>query len=315
MATTVYAAGAVLWRVEKGKLKVALVHRSRYNDWSFAKGKVDPGETLVQTAVREIREETGLKVRLGVKLSTSKYTLPNGNAKEVHYWAARVTDKALKASTFKPDEEVASVDWLSPDKARKLFSYDFDRQLLDEVEALHKADLLDTRPFIVLRHAKATPRADWHDGKTVDDGKRPLLPEGLKQAQALVPLLAAFGPKRVFTSPWFRCRATVAPYAAKRRVKLIERSVFSELGNFRGPQRTSKEVLAIIEEHAAAIICAHRPSLPTILDALATFGTPEHAVQLAEARALKPAEFVVVHLAAGKKRRIASIERYGLNDD
>jgi 8-oxo-dGTP pyrophosphatase MutT (NUDIX family)/phosphohistidine phosphatase SixA len=313
VATTVYAAGAVLWRVEKGKLKVALVHRSRYNDWSFAKGKVDPGEYLAQTAVREIREETGLKVRLGVKLSTSKYTLPNGNAKEVHYWAARVTDKALRASTFKPDEEVASVDWVSPDKARSLFTYEFDKQLLDEVEALHKNDLLDTRPFIVLRHAKAMPRAEWKNGQNVDDGKRPLLPEGLKQAQALVPLLAAFGPKRVFTSPWFRCRATVAPYAAKRRVKLIERSVFSELGNFRGPQRTSKEMLSIIAEHKAALICAHRPSLPTILDALATLGTPKQAELLMEARAIKPAQFVVVHLTTGKKRRIASVETYGLD--
>lgn len=312
MATTVYAAGAVLWRVEKGKLRVALVHRSRYNDWSFAKGKVDPGEYLAQTAVREIREETGLKVRLGVKLSTSKYTLPNGNAKEVHYWAARVTDKALRSSTFKPDEEVASVDWVAPDKARKLFTYDFDRQLLDEVEALHDKGLLDTRPFIVLRHAKAMPRADWKNGRNIDDGKRPLLPEGLKQAQALVPLLAAFGPKRVFTSPWFRCRATVAPYAAKRRVKIIERSVFSELGNFRGPQRTSKEMLSIIDEHNAALICAHRPSLPTILDALATLGTAEHAQKLMTARAIKPAEFVVVHLTIGKKRRIAAVETYGL---
>ncbi|MDE2591917.1 MAG: NUDIX hydrolase [Actinomycetales bacterium] len=312
MSNTVYAAGAVLWRIEKGKLKVALVHRSRYNDWSFAKGKVDPGERLAQTAVREIREETGLKVRLGVKLSTSKYELPNGNAKEVHYWAARVTDKALRASTFKPDEEVASVDWVSPDKARSLFSYAFDKQLLDEVENLHKAGLLDTRPFIVLRHAKATPRADWNNGRNVDDGKRPLLPEGLQQAQALVPLLSAFGPKRVFTSPWFRCRATVAPYAAKRRVKIIERSVFSELGNFRGPQRTAKEMLSIIEEHKAALVCAHRPSLPTILGALATLGTAEQAQALMAAKAIKPAEFVVVHLTVGKKRRIAAVETYGL---
>ena len=312
MAATVYAAGAVLWRVEKGNLKVALVHRSRYNDWSFAKGKVDKGESLPQTAAREIREETGLKVRLGIKLTTSKYTLPNGAPKEVHYWAARVTDKALAASTFKPDEEVASVEWLTPKQARKLFSYDFDRLLLDEVEALHEAGMLDTRPLIVLRHAKAMPRAEWRNGQAVDDGKRPLLPEGIKQAQALVPLLAAFGPKRVFSSPWFRCRATVAPYAAKRRIKLIERSVFSELGNFRGPQRTAKEVIQIVEEGKGALICAHRPSLPTILTAISSFGSSEQAETLAVARALKPADLVVVHLTVGKKRKIAAIETYSL---
>jgi 8-oxo-dGTP diphosphatase len=312
VAATVYAAGAVLWRVEKGNLKVAVVHRSRYNDWSFAKGKVDKGETLAQTAVREIREETGLKVRLGIKLTTSKYSLPNGTPKEVHYWAARVTDKALASSTFKPDEEVASVEWLTPAEARKLFSYEFDALLLDEVEGLHACGMLDTRPVIVLRHAKAMPRSDWMGGKAVDDGKRPLLPEGIKQAQALVPLLSAFGAKRVFTSPWFRCRATVAPYAAKRRLKLIERSVFSELGNFRGPQRTAKEVKAIIAEGKGAIICAHRPSLPTILNAIAKPGDSTQGEALKAASALKPADFVVVHMTVGKKRKIAAVETYSL---
>lgn len=308
----VLAAGAVLWRIEKGKLKVAVIHRGRYEDWSFPKGKVDKGELIAQTAVREIREETGLKVRLGQKLSTSRYELATGSLKEVHYWAAKVTDKALRNSTFKPDEEVASVEWMTPDEARPKFSYEFDRQLLAEVEALHKNNLLDTRPFIVLRHAKATPRADWKGGKSVDDGKRPLLPEGFEQAKQLVPLLAAFAPKRVFTSPWYRCKTTVEPYASARRVKLIERSVFSELGNQRGPQRTAKEVLAIADERKAVLLCAHRPSLPTVLRTLATFGTSAQAETLMFAKALKPADFVVVHLTLGKKRKIAAIETYSL---
>jgi 8-oxo-dGTP pyrophosphatase MutT (NUDIX family) len=97
---TVYAAGAVLWRIENSQLKVALVHRGRYNDWSWAKGKVDPGETLPVTAVREIREETGLKVKLGVPLGIQRYLLPNKNLKEVHYWAAKVSDKSLAESNL-----------------------------------------------------------------------------------------------------------------------------------------------------------------------------------------------------------------------
>ena len=63
---TIFAAGAVLWREVDGKLLVAVIHRARYDDWSFPKGKQDPGENLPQTAVREIREETGIKVSLGV---------------------------------------------------------------------------------------------------------------------------------------------------------------------------------------------------------------------------------------------------------
>jgi len=59
---TILAAGAILWREEKGQLLVALIHRSRHNDWSWPKGKVDPGELLPETAVREIAEETGLAI-------------------------------------------------------------------------------------------------------------------------------------------------------------------------------------------------------------------------------------------------------------
>jgi 8-oxo-dGTP diphosphatase len=75
---TIYAAGALLWREEKGKLLIALIHRSRHGDWSFPKGKVDPGETFPEAAVREIYEETGLKIRLGVPLPTAYYKVPTG---------------------------------------------------------------------------------------------------------------------------------------------------------------------------------------------------------------------------------------------
>ena len=102
----VVAAGAILWRIEKGDLKVAIIHRARYDDWSWPKGKLDKGETIAEAAVREIREETGLRVYLGVPLAEIHYSLPNGSDKEVHYWAARVSDKALADSNFKPSEEI-----------------------------------------------------------------------------------------------------------------------------------------------------------------------------------------------------------------
>ena len=128
---TVVAAGAILWRLEKGELKLAIIHRARYDDWSWPKGKLDKGETVAEAAVREIREETGLRVALGTYLAEINYKLPNGDKKQVHYWAAKVSDKALADSKFKPSEEVAKVDWKSPQEARKLLTYKFDEQPLD----------------------------------------------------------------------------------------------------------------------------------------------------------------------------------------
>lgn len=309
----VYAAGAVLWRLEGNKLQVAVIHRARYDDWSFAKGKVDPGEALPETAVREIREETGLKIKLGIKLDTVKYPLDNGATKEVHYWAARVTDKAISASKFQPSEEVASVEWKYPDEARALLSYDFDRKLLQRVEDLHTLGWLRTKPVIVQRHAKALPRSDWKGGKALDDGHRPLLPEGHLQARALVPILKAFGVRRVISSPWKRCHDTVTPFAKAQRLNIIERHQLSELGNKKGPRRTAKAVDDIVLDGRPSVLCTHRPALPTILDALAKYGTANQEILLHEGRALDPGSMMVVHLTAkaeGIARRIVSIETY-----
>ena len=224
---TVYAAGALCWREEKGQLLVAVIHRARYNDWGWPKGKVDPGETLPETAVREIAEETGLSIRLGVNLGVQAYELPNGKPKEVHYWAAKVTEKALKNSKFKPSEEVAKVDWLTPAEAQKLLSYPHDKEFLTKLVELHEAGVLDTKPFIVLRHGKATPREDWAKGEET----RPLLPTGKKQATALKGLLRAWGAKRVVSSPWERCRSTVVPYATARGVEVEYSEHLTEAGN------------------------------------------------------------------------------------
>jgi len=306
----ILAAGAICWREEKGQLLVALIHRARYNDYSWPKGKVDPGESLPETAVREILEETGLKVALGVRLSIESYVLPSGKDKEVHYWAARVSDSALAKSKFVPSEEVASIDWHTPEKARELLSYPHDAAVLDRLLALRGAGELRTKPFIVLRHAKATPRSDWKEGKALDDGRRPLLPFGQLQARALVPILKAFGVKTVVTSPWLRCKDTIAPFAKSLNLKIVERSQLSELGNKKGPKRTANVIRDLVKDGKATVVCSHRPALPSILDSLATYGKDAQIQSLKEARSLKPGEMLVVQISAGSKRRIVSIETY-----
>jgi 8-oxo-dGTP diphosphatase len=310
---TIYAAGALLWREVGNKLTVAVIHRARYDDWSFPKGKQDPGENLPQTAVREIREETGLSIKLGVRLKVVHYTVGDNIPKEVHYWAARVSDAALAKSKFKPSEEVAKVEWKTPEEVRGLLTYDFDREVLDRLLDLHVLGHLRTKPVIVLRHATATPRSDWKDGKGLDDGHRPLLPIGRTEAAQLVPLLNAFAPKRLVTSSWVRCRTTLEPFAKAKGLKLIERHQLSEFGNKTGPRRTLKVVHNLVTDGSAAVLCSHRPALPTIIEALAAYGSASHATGLTETAALAPGQMTVVHLTAkaqGKPRTIVSIETY-----
>ena len=306
---TVVAAGAILWRLEKGELKLAIIHRSRYDDWSWPKGKLDKGETPAEAAVREIREETGLRVSLGVYLAEINYKLQNGDKKEVHYWAARVTDKALADSKFKPSEEVAKVDWKTPKEAKKLLSYEFDEQPLNALLKLFEKGLLDTKPLIVLRHAKATARSEWRDGKRIDDGKRPLHDFGKQQAKALIKPLTAFGVKKVVTSPWKRCKDTVQPFAAKSKTALIERSQLSELGNAKRPSRTSNVIEDLIEVNKATVVCSHRPSLPTILKTIAVFAPADLRREINAASTLRPGQMIVVHFnRSGKKPRVVSVE-------
>jgi 8-oxo-(d)GTP phosphatase len=310
---TIYAAGAILWREEKGQLLVAMIHRSRHNDWSWPKGKVDPGETLPQTAVREIKEETGLSIKLGPFLKTMYYQVPSGANKEVHYWSARVTESALAKSTFLPSEEVAKVDWKTPVEARALLTYSIDHEVLDKFLEIYEKGNHRTKAVIILRHAKATPRSDWKGGKNIEDGYRPLLPEGFAQAKKLTPLLAAFGAKRIITSPWARCRSTVEPYAASRKLKVIERSQLSELGNKKGPKRTAKVVKDILDQNSPTILCSHRPALPTILETLAHLAKGLVKQEISMAGDLRPAEMLVVHITKTKHRHeIVAAERYSI---
>ena len=307
---TIYAAGVVCWREQDGKLEVALVHREVYKDWGFPKGKLDPGEQLPETAVREVLEESGFKVRLGRKLGVINYQVGEGLDKEVHYWASRVTEKAIAKQKFVPNKEIAKVEWIAAKEALTLLSYEHDQNLLQQLIQLHKGKELETRALIVLRHAKATVRSEWKG----QEAKRPLLSEGKLQAKALIPLIAAYGPRRLITSPWVRCRDTIAPYSEARKQKLIERHQLTELGNKKRPARTQDVVTDLLGTSKSGLICSHRPALPSILAPFAAMATKDLRKEVEAASTLAPAEFLVLRITLSAKPKVVGVERCSLTD-
>jgi 8-oxo-dGTP diphosphatase len=134
-APLVRAAGGVLRRRTKnGRAQYALVHRPRYDDWSLPKGKVDPGETDEEAALREVEEETGVRATLGPELSSTRYPDRKGRLKQVRYWLMEPVDG--KAPKFRPSNEIDEVRWCSAAEAGKLLGHEHDRTLIAEVEAL-----------------------------------------------------------------------------------------------------------------------------------------------------------------------------------
>ncbi|WP_370118896.1 NUDIX hydrolase [Streptacidiphilus sp. MAP12-33] len=119
------AAGVVLWREKAGGIELALVHRAKYDDWSFPKGKLELGEKHREAALREAREETGLTVVLGRRLPTQHY-LVRDRVKRVRYWSATVL-----TGRFAPNREVDALRWLPVAEARARLSYEHDRALVD----------------------------------------------------------------------------------------------------------------------------------------------------------------------------------------
>jgi 8-oxo-dGTP diphosphatase len=301
------AAGALPWRVKKDQLEVLLIHRPRYDDWSWPKGKLDAGETVPECAVREVEEEIGLHAPLGIPLPPIHYHVSAG-LKVVHYWAVEVSGTPLR-----PDgKEVDSVMWCSPERAASMLSNPSDIGPLEFLVAAHSRKELHTWPLVIVRHAKAKPRSSW----TKAEGERPLAATGLRQAQAVRRLLRVWQPLRVVSSPWERCVATIAPYAkaADAKVKLVD--ALTEHRHARNPRKTAATVESLFDKQRAVVLCTHRPALPTVLNQLGVYmNTRLRGLLPGSDPYLAPGEMVICHVAHGSKSKIVAVEQFKPFDD
>jgi 8-oxo-dGTP diphosphatase len=273
------------------------VHRPKYDDWSLPKGKVDKGETLPETAVREVLEETGHAITLGRPLPDQRYPVTGVDGvvrdKLVRWWVAQAVSASVPGITddrpairLADETEIDAVEWvpLADVPARATRPADLD------LVAAWRAGPQRTWALIVLRHANAVARRHWRG----PDLERPLTPRGRIQAQALPGVLAAYGVSRVISSPAVRCIETVRPYASG---PLELDPAFDEVD----VEEAKPAVLTLMDtpEHAAPpgglVVCTHRPTLGPLLDALA-----ERSAEPLPAGKLAKAGMHVLHVADGR---------------
>ena len=282
----IFAAGAVLWRKSPDnpdETEVALVHRPKYEDWSFPKGKLDPGETAVVAAVREVEEETGLRGRLGRHLGALTYPIPgHRRLKRVEYWAAEARE-----GVFEANDEVDELRWLPVPQVADQLSYPMDRKILRRFSALPP----DTATVLLVRHAKAGSRKRYKG----DDDTRPLDPTGELQADALVTQLRAFGATEISSADRTRCTQTMEPLARSLDTTIRVEPLLSEESYKADPAASRTLVRKIAARGGVQVICSQGGVIPNLLE----WWAKTDGVSLPPARNRKASTWVL-SLSGGK---------------
>jgi 8-oxo-dGTP diphosphatase len=229
--------------------QVLVVHRPAYGDWTFPKGKNEPGEDPLEAASREVAEETGQTPRVVFSLGETKFDTGKGR-KRVQWFGMRAAD----SKPFTPNDEVDEIRWLSADDASSLLTYDDDRLLLADVDL---DGLLTTGTLYLVRHGAAGDRGSWQG----EDETRPLTSKGMDQAAGLVTLLKDRQIEAILTSPFLRCRQTVEPLAEAVGLGLVEHPALAE-------GQGGRETRDLIRQLAGtnAILCSHGDVIPSAMD-------------------------------------------------
>lgn len=255
MSRHVLACGGILWRRVDGLVRVAVVHRPRYDDWSLPKGKVDRGELPVLAGLREVAEETGWSAVVGRTLGQSHYRVLDGGRdvpKTVRWWSMRAT-----SGEFTPGAEVDQLLWLDLDAAARRVTAGRDSGPL----AAFSAHPPDTTTVLLARHGAAGRTGAWSG----PDAERPLDPHGWQQAAALAAVLPVYGPTQVLSAPPVRCQQTVTPLAERLGLPVQLDPAFSEQAAGALPDRL-RELGA---PGPAAVACSQGGVIPHAVRVLA----------------------------------------------
>ena len=245
----VRAAGGVITRVSSaGEREVFVVHRPRYDDWSFPKGKADPGESDEKCALREVTEETGLTCRLGRELTGTSYVDRKGRPKNVRYWSMEQV-----GGKFAPNDEVDRAEWMPLRRALEVLSYDHDAAVIEDLLADEE---VASASILLVRHATAGKRENWKG----DDRLRPLDERGRRQTAELTEMLSRYPVKRILSSPYVRCVETVDPLARKLGLHLEEADELAE-----GATRSQVVNLMRSLSGHLSVLCTHGDVVETLL--------------------------------------------------
>ena len=278
MSSPILAAGAVLWRKsEKKKIEVLIIHRPKYDDWTFPKGKAEIGEPLIACAYREVLEETNIETAFGPYLGEVEY-LTNDGKKKVSFWSAKV----IKEKEFNPNAEVDQLKWVEVTKVKEMLTLDTDRKILEQFLEIEP----DTKPLVLLRHAKAVTRDEWQG----EDDDRPLDSYGQNQAKRLLAMYQVFNLEQIHSSDAVRCYDTVVAIAKGLNIKLEVTGKLSESTFKKDKEKAFDYAKDLMKLNESVLLCSHNPILPKMLNKL----TKKSEVDADEGKLL-PADGWVIH--------------------
>jgi phosphohistidine phosphatase SixA/8-oxo-dGTP pyrophosphatase MutT (NUDIX family) len=253
-APIVRAAGGVVWREVDGQVRIALVHRPRYDDWTLPKGKLGASERALSGAVREIQEEVGAQVAVSRRLPSIEYRVDDAR-KVVDFWTMRYIH-----GDFTSNHEVDELAWLSVAAARERLSHDLYGDVLDAFCAMPVPHSV----IVLVRHARAGKRSEW----TGDDRDRPLERAGRRQAARLADFLSYFAADRIVSADRARCVQTVELLSRRTGVPVEIAPLFSDESFVERPSAATRELLALGKPGSAVVVVSQGTAIPGLLSAL-----------------------------------------------